>query len=131
MIVDTSAWVDYLRHTGSPAEVALEAAIVNGEHILVPELVVMEVLVGAADEVSARQLRRLLHSFEVVSIAPLVDTEMAAMMQRRCRGSGRPVRNMIDCIIAAMAVRMGEPVLHRDRDFDALAEVTELDVVTP
>ena len=131
MIVDTSAWVDYLRHTGSPVDVALEAAIANGEHILVPELVVMEVLVGAADDESARQLRRLMHSFEVVSIAPLVDTEMAAAMQRRCRRSGRPVRNMIDCIIAAMAVRLGEPVLHRDRDFDALAEVTDLDVVTP
>lgn len=90
----------------------------------------MEILVGASDERLARQLRKLLHSFEVVALAPLVDSERAAALQRQCRAAGRTVRNMVDCMIAAMAIRIGEPVLHADRDFDALAAATELEVVT-
>ena len=130
MIVDTSAWIEYLRSTGSPVHLRLRHAAETGEDILVPELVVMELLAGAVDERGARELRRLLHSFDVVPVAPLVDTEQAAMLQRQCRRSGRTVRSMVDCMIAAIALRLGEPVLHLDRDFDVFASLTELDVVS-
>ena len=38
------------------------------------------------------------------------------------------IRSMLDCLIAAVAIRQGIPVLHSDRDFDALARHTELRV---
>jgi hypothetical protein len=129
LIADTSAWVEYLRATGSPVHRRLRAEIEAGEGLLVPELVVMEILVGASDEPAARRLRRLLHSFEVVPLAPLVDSERAAALQRRCRAAGRIVRNMVDCLIAASAIRLGAPVLHADRDFDVLAALSDLQVV--
>jgi hypothetical protein len=129
VIADTSAWVEYLRATGSPVHLRLRAQIAAGDALLVPELVVMEILVGAADDGSARQLRKLLHSFEVVPLAPLVDSERAVAIQRQCRAAGHTVRNMVDCLIAAMAVRFGEPVLHLDRDFEVMATFTELEVV--
>jgi hypothetical protein len=131
VIADTSAWVEYLRGTGSPTHLALRRQIEKGGPVLVPELVVMELLAGAADARSAGQLRRLLHSFDVVSLAPLVDSERAAALQRQCRAGGRTVRNMVDCLIAAVAIRIGEPVLHQDRDFDSLAALTELVTVMP
>ncbi|MEO6318356.1 MAG: PIN domain-containing protein [Acidimicrobiales bacterium] len=111
--------------------VRLRDEIERGGSVVVPELVVMEIVVGASDERAARQLRRLLHSFEVMPLAPLVDTERAASLQRQCRAKGSTVRNMVDCLIAAVAVRLGEPVLHLDRDFEALANATDLEVVTP
>ncbi len=129
MIADTSAWVEYLRATRSPTHLRLRQQIERHQVVLVPELVVMELLAGAADERSARQLRRLLYSFEIVPLAPLVDSERAAALQRSCRATGRTVRNMIDCLIAASALRLGEPVLHQDRDFDSLAACSELAVV--
>ena len=129
MIADTSAWVEYLRATESSTHHRLRDQIEVGGAVLVPELVVMEILVGANDEQTARRLRKLLHSFEVVALAPLVDSERAAALQRQCRAAGQTVRNMVDCMIAAMAVRLGEPVLHLDRDFDVLAAATELEVV--
>jgi predicted nucleic acid-binding protein len=67
----------------------------------------------------------------VIPLAPLVDTEEAAGLQRRCRAAGHTVRNMIDCLIGAAAFRLDEPVLHLDRDFDILAEVAGLRVVVP
>lgn len=129
MIVDTSAWVEYLRDTGSSVHLALRRLVEDGADVLVPELVVMELLVGAADERGARDLRRLLHSFEVVPLAPIVDTEHAARLQGLCRRAGQPIRNMVDCMIAAIALRLAEPVLHRDRDFEVLAAHTGLQVV--
>lgn len=129
MIVDTSAWVEYLRATGSPAHLRLRQEIESDGVLLIPDLVVMELLVGAADERATRRLRALLNSFEVVSLAPLVDSERAAMLQRQCRTVGRSVRNMIDCLIAAVAIRLREPVLHMDRDFEVLASVADLELV--
>lgn len=129
MIVDTSAWVEYLRSTGSPVHLNLRQRVEDGADVLVPELVVMELLVGANDERSAGDIHRLLHSFEVVPLFPIVDTEQAAALQRQCRRAGRTVRSMIDCLIGAIAVRLGEPVLHLDRDFDVLTAHTELEVV--
>lgn len=129
MITDTSAWVEFLRRTGSAVHLRLRAEIEAERPLQVPELVVMEILVGAAEESGVRRLRTLLHSFEVLPLAPLIDTEEAARLQRRCRAAGRPVRNMVDCLIAATAQRVGEPVLHSDRDFDVLAEVAGLEVV--
>ena len=129
MIADTSAWVEYLRATGSPTHLHLHRHLGAGHSLVVPELVVMELLVGAGDDRLTRQLRSLLHSFDVVPLAPLVDSERAAALQRQCRSAGTAVRNMVDCMIAAMAIRLAEPVLHADRDFDVLAAATDLEVV--
>lgn len=127
MIVDTSAWIEYLRATGSPAHRQLRT-LIEGEHdgVVVPELVVMELCAGPTDERAAVALRRLLHRFEVVPVAPLVDTDLAASIQRQCRRAGEAVRSMIDCLIAAMAIRLDAPVLHSDRDFDVMARHTPL-----
>ena len=38
------------------------------------------------------------------------------------------MRRLIDCLIAAVAIRADVPVLHRDGDFDVLARHTELEV---
>ena len=54
------------------------------------------------------------------------DYDDAATLYRRCRQQGETVRKLIDCLIAAVAIRGGVPVLHNDRDFDVLARHTEL-----
>jgi hypothetical protein len=129
VIVDTSVWVEYLRRTGSPADLSLEEAIAERRQITVPEPVRMELLAGPTDERSAHALRRLLDRFDVVAIEPLVDTEEAAAIHRRCRRAGETPRNLVDCMVAAVAIRLDEPLLHRDRDFDVIARHTPLQVV--
>ena len=54
------------------------------------------------------------------------DYEAAAALYRRCRRQGETVRKLLDCLIAAVAIRAGTPILHNDRDFDVLARHTEL-----
>ncbi len=57
------------------------------------------------------------------------DWDDAARIYRTGRRQGVTIRKLVDCLIAAMAMRAGEPVLHADADFDAIARVTELDAV--
>lgn len=129
MVVDTSAWVEYLRATGSRSDQLLTEAVRQGHDILVPDIVRLELLAGAADETSAHDLRRLLARFTAVPAASPADHDSAASLYRAARRSGRTVRSLVDCLVAAAALRLEVPVLSRDRDFDLLAEVSPLGLV--
>ena len=59
------------------------------------------------------------------------DYEDAAALYRRCRREGETVRKLMDCLIAAIAIRAGVPVLHHDSDFDVLGRHTELRIHRP
>ena len=56
---------------------------------------------------------------------PVYD-EDAAMLFRVCRSGGDQVRELINWLIAAVAIRADLPVLYRDKKFDALARHSEL-----
>ena len=131
MIADTSAWVEYLRATGSPSHLALVSAVRNGDQVLVLDVVRLELLSGAPSEARAAELRRLLAAFTAVPAASPSDHELAAELYRAARRAGETVRSLIDCLVAAAALRLGEPVLARDRDFEALARVSPLRLVRP
>ncbi len=80
----------------------------------------MELLIGTADEPKAALRRRLLQRFHVEPLAPVRDAEDAAAIHRRCRRGGDTVRSLIDCQVAAMALRIGVVVAHRDRDYEVI-----------
>lgn len=122
LIADSSAWVEYLRGTGSPAHLALRDAVTRDE-VVVPEPVKAELLFGARSNDELRALRRMLEHFEVMLITPRDDVDQAVALHLQCRSAGVTPRGLLDCTIAAMAVRSGLPVLHHDRDFAALAPV--------
>ncbi len=121
ILVDSSAWIEMQRATGSPADARLTAAIEAGEPLAITGLVMLEVLAGARDERHARDLRRLLARCELLRLQEPSDHEAAAALYRACRRSGRTVRRLPDCLIAAVAIRAGAQLLHQDSDFDAIA----------
>ena len=90
----------------------------------------MEVLAGARDEWHLGHLQRLL-ARAVLIPTESGDFDVAAELYRRCRRVGETVRNFIDCLIAAVAIRADIPLLHNDVDFIALARHTELQVFSP
>lgn len=123
MLVDTSAWVEFLRDTGSP--VCAEVDRLLGSDFAITDPVLMEVLAGARDERHLRELRGLLGRGHMVHSKP-PDFDDAAQLFRVCRRGGRTVRRLIDCLIAAIAIREGVPILHADSDFTVLARCTRL-----
>jgi predicted nucleic acid-binding protein len=131
VIVDTSAWVEYLRATGSVAHVTLRARIESGEAVATPAPAVMELLAGCRTEESGDRLRRLLARFEILEVEGLADFEDAALIQRMCRRGGETVRSMVDCLIAAIALRESRPLLSLDRDYERIARHVGLQLVLP
>lgn len=126
ILVDTSAWIEYDRATGSPADRRLTGLIAADGAVAVTEPVVMEVLAGArTDELEARH-RRLLGRFELLAFDPVADFSGAARVYRRCRVAGITPRGMIDCMIAAVAWRCNATLLSHDADLDRVAGVMSL-----
>lgn len=124
ILADSSALVEFLRGTGSPASVAVREGLKRDE-LAVCDVVRMELLAGAIDEWEFRRVSDLLDRVDHVAIVA-TDYDDAAMLYRECRRTGETVRKLVDCLIAAVAVRIESPVLHRDSDFDVLARHTSV-----
>ena len=123
LLVDTSAWVEFLRDTGSDVCVRVDRELARGVAVCDP--IRMEVLAGARDEAHLVLLRRLLARAMVVPIGPPHYDEAAALY-RACRQRGETPRRLIDCLIAAAAIDGGVAVLHADTDFEVLGRHTPL-----
>jgi len=126
ILVDTSVWIEYLRGTGSPSHLHLRSMVQKGHSIAVTSPVIMELLAGATSDDNATRLRDMLAFFQHLPVDGLSDFEHAADIQRVCRSQGDTVRSLIDCLIAAVAIREDLPVLSVDKDFHVIAEHTAL-----
>ena len=122
-LIDTSAWIEYLRKTGSDTNVEMRNVLTRRHHIC--DAVTMEILSGARDDANAQSLKKLLSRATVIETKP-IDYQNAASIYRACRQVGITVRTQIDCLIAAIAIRTGTPLLHQDSDFIAIAQITKL-----
>lgn len=129
VLVDSSAWIEFLRKTGSSANKALRRAI-DADEVATTDAVVLEVLVGARDDLERRRLSRMLASCLQLPQEPWDDVQAAAMLYLTCRRAGDTPRSSSDCLIAAVAIRADVPVLHRDRDFGVIARHTSLRLAT-
>lgn len=129
VLVDTSVWVDYLRSATGAAGDALDRRIDAGT-AATTDAVLLEVLAGPTSERAAGRHAKMLAGCEHLAQESPTDAVQAAALYRACRRGGETPRSQLDCLIAAVAVRHGIPVLHRDRDFDVIARHTPLQVVT-
>lgn len=129
ILADSTAWVEYFRATGSPVDRHLAGLIAQGAGVATTEPVVMEVLAGARDEPHRRILRRTVLASRMLAVDGLDDYESAADLYRTARRAGITVRRMLDCLIAAVAIREDVELLHDDSDFEQLASCSPLRVV--
>lgn len=128
ILVDTSAWIEYFRATGSPAAIEVRRMISDETaQIAMCEPIAMEILCGASDDNMYLRLERLVNGLPSLSVDNAVDYRAAADTYRAARRSGETIRSMNDCVIAAIAIRHGARIVHRDADFDVIARITSLD----
>ena len=125
ILVDTSAWIEFLRDTGSATCDAVDRLL--DDDLAICDPVSMEVLAGARDEHHLVQLRGLLARATMLPTTP-ADYDAAAALYRTCRVRGETVRKLIDCLIAAVAIKAGAEILHADGDFTVLARHTDLSI---
>jgi predicted nucleic acid-binding protein len=123
VLVDTSVWIETFR---KGSRLRLES-IADLDEVVTCLPVIQEVLQGFDDERAFLLAREAMHAFPIVeSPLPRVVFDQAADLYRAARRAGVTVRSGVDCLIAACALRHDLDVLHRDRDFDALARVSPL-----
>jgi predicted nucleic acid-binding protein len=130
ILVDGTAWIEYLRATGSPVDERVGELLRGGGRIGVTDLVAMKVLAGARDDAHRDRLRGLMARCEYLPIEAPADYERAADLHRRCRDAGVRIRHLPECLIAVVAMRHGAGVLHADADFDAIAGCAPLEIAT-
>lgn len=121
ILVDSSAWVEYLRATESPTHLALLEGLRHPEDLAWTDVVAMEVLAGARNEAHRDRLRRMLYGLRFLGIDGPADYESAAELYRLCRRGGETPRKLADCLIAVVAMRHDAELLCVDADFHVIA----------
>jgi len=123
LLVDTSVWIEVFR---KPSRFELESVAALDE-VVTCLPVIQEVLQGFLDERAFRVAREAMFALPVVE-SPLRSEvfEEAAQLYRSARRAGVTIRSGVDCLIATCAIRHGLSVLHHDRDFAFLAQVSPL-----
>lgn len=125
ILVDTSVWVEVFR-----ADAPLDTEALPDPELWVTCLpVIQEILQGFRDQRAYLTARESLLAMPIVESPLRLELHLqAANLYRSARRAGLTVRTSADCLIAACALRHDLPVLHRDRDFDLLAQVSPLRV---
>ena len=129
ILVDTSAWVAYLRRDGSHANLAVRRWLADDE-VAITDIVQLEILAGARGPRHLGLLRQLLAGVIHLPVAAGIDADQGAEIYRTCRRQGETPRQLNDCLIAAVAIRHDVPLLHADRDFEVMARHTTLQTLT-
>lgn len=118
-LIDTSVWVEFLNARPGQARDRVRALAEDPDSIMTTEPVLMEIRAGVAGLKLART-EAVMNRFVVMGIQPSADFHAAADLYREAKRQGRTIRSMVDCLIAAVAIRTATVVLHRDRDFHVL-----------
>ncbi len=128
VLADTCAWVEFDRATGSPVHHRLRALIEDDLPLAVCPPVVAEVVAGARTDQREHALRRLLAVAVPLPFDATADVDAGAGVHRRCRQQGVTPRGLLDCVIAAVALRHGATLLCADVDLARVAEVMSIDL---
>ncbi len=125
ILVDTSIWIEFFRQS---SDLDLEA-VVDLEEVVTCLPILQEVLQGFYNQRAYHLARESMLAFPMVE-SPLTEELflLAIDLYRSARRGGLTVHSSVDCLIGACALRSSLTVLHRDRDFDSLAQISPLDV---
>lgn len=123
ILVDSSIWIASFQRR-DPIDLD---AVVDLDDVVTCLPVVQEVLQGFRDEGAFRVAQASMLSFPMVE-SPMQQNVFldAVALYRTARRSAVTVRSSVDCLIAACALRHDLEVVHRDRDYPALARVSAL-----
>ena len=122
VLVDTSAWVDFLNGAPSPAAEALAELLSGDDDACTCGIVVAEVFQGLRRDEGRDAIRRSFEDLVFLEPPGIRLYLRAAELYRELRRRGKTVRSTVDCIIAAIAEDGGCSLLAHDRDMDAILD---------
>jgi predicted nucleic acid-binding protein len=124
VIVDTAVWVEVFRDASGVRRDALREAL-GDEPAALTRFHELEMLQGCRDEKEWGLLKSYLETQDYLEMRDW-SWQDAARTYFDLRRMGRTVRSPIDCCIAQVALDHDALLLHRDRDFEVIAEIRPL-----
>ena len=116
LTVDSSVWIDVLNGVQNHQTVLFQTTR-DAFEVVIGDLVVAELLVGARDEAQASRIDRRLSDYVVVDMVGARNARTAARNYRQLRRLGVTISKPNDLFIATWCLEEGAMLLHRDRDF--------------
>ena len=131
IVVDTTVWIDFLEGRGTIFDQQLTELLEADAPIGLVDIIYAEILQGIRDDATFHRTRASLRAHPILRPRGLDTFETAATLYRAARRRGMTIRHGVDCLIAATCLEHAAAIYHNDRDFDALAEVSDLSVYRP
>jgi hypothetical protein len=128
ILIDASAFIEFLNRTGSREDILIEQFISNNEDIVLADVTLTEILQGIKTDREYREVKASLLTFPILSLKSPDSYIAAADLYRKCRKSGLTIRSTVDLLIAQIALEHNATLLHNDRDFDAIAQVSDIKI---
>lgn len=125
IVVDSSVLVEVLKDkTG----IILKKykALIGADIEVFTRLTEMEILRGARDDIEFKKLKGFFSTQFFLEANDGTWTK-AARIYFDLRKKGKIVKAPIDCLIAQIAIEHDAILLHRDKDFQMIAEIKELE----
>ena len=126
ILVDTSAWIDFLNGADSKERHALHRLIEKEEDISITEIILTEILQGIREDENFKRVKDYLLEFPIHKPKGIETYLKAADIYRDCRKKGKTVKKTVDCIIAAICIENNLTLFHKDSDFDIMEECAGL-----
>ena len=125
VLIDSSAWIESFRRTGNPQVTEIVAALVSRGEAATAGIVKLELLKG----VHEREFERLKRHLSVLTLLHTSEAhyEDAGRLGGNLRRHGETIPTS-DLLIATLAISHGVALLHCDRHFDRIADLTDLRV---
>lgn len=130
IVVDTSVWIDLLTGHFSPQASILKKSIENKELVALTDISYAEILMGIQNDALYSQTKHYLQKFDILNSSGIQLCENAALLYRMCRKHGKTVRSLINCLIAACCIERKCFLLQRDRDFESIASISSLKLLS-
>lgn len=129
ILVDTSVWSLALRRkqADSTAAALLKSYIETGENLSLIGIILQEILSGISSDTLFNKLEDYLTAFPLLAVER-EDHISAAQLRNTCKKKGLRV-GTIDALIAAVCIRRDLLLLSTDKDFQAIAKVSELKLI--
>ena len=122
ILVDTSVWIDFLEGGGDHwTKERFREFIREGRSLLYTEMILLEILQGIAGRAERSKIEMMFNKLVLVP-QRRSSTLLAAEIYQNIRRKGMTIRSIVDCLIAATAIETGAMILHKDRDFEHIAQ---------
>jgi predicted nucleic acid-binding protein len=128
ILIDASAFIDFLNRTGSREDILIEQLILNNDDIVLADITLTEILQGIKTDREYRVVKASLLTFPILSLKSPDSYIAAAELFRKCKKKGFTIRSTVDLLIAQIAIEHDAILLHNDRDFVAIAQVCDIGI---